>query len=356
MIQYQTEEVLLGGGAKTQRTLASPSYPSGQVQIGTWFWTEHLAISPQAPIQGFLHLWFIQAAEWKQSELSTHSGLQFGGRPIKFNRQEHAGWEPITLHWELDPQGLGEHGFPRCLNGGCVALDLVHWTSGSPVYPFVQVQMGLWFTVKHLVFNPQEPGQGSAHLFSMQALFWGHSELTIHSGRHVGGTPTNPGWQRQTACPLCTRQLLFGPQGDGSQGLSGNGSGVTSISVQALKGSPVKPGKQVQEGAWLITRHVAPCPQVPGQGFTHLLFKQALLRSQSVFVTHSGLHPMYGSPMYSGRQVQDPTPFLSLQIAFAPHGDGLHGVRGCSVVVGSENLKIENVLIYKINFNYETII
>lgn len=29
------EEVLLGGGAKTQRTLASPSYPSGQVQIGT---------------------------------------------------------------------------------------------------------------------------------------------------------------------------------------------------------------------------------------------------------------------------------------------------------------------------------
>lgn len=106
----------------------------------------------------------------------------------------------------------------------------------------------------------------------------------------------------------------------------------------------------------MITRHVAPCPQVPGQGFTHLLFKQALLRSQSVFVTHSGLHPMYGSPMYSGRQVQDPTPFLSLQIAFAPHGDGLHGVRGCSVVVGSENLKIENVLIYKINLNYETII
>lgn len=60
--------------------------------------------------------------------------------------------------------------------------------------------------------------------------------------------------------------------------------------------------------------------------------------------------------MYSGRQVQDPTPFLSLQIAFAPHGDGLHGVRGCSVVVGSENLKIEYFLIYKINLNYETII
>lgn len=60
--------------------------------------------------------------------------------------------------------------------------------------------------------------------------------------------------------------------------------------------------------------------------------------------------------MYSGRQVQDPTPFRSLQIAFAPHGDGLHGVRGCSVVVGSENLKIENFLICKINLNYETVI
>lgn len=60
--------------------------------------------------------------------------------------------------------------------------------------------------------------------------------------------------------------------------------------------------------------------------------------------------------MYSGRQVQDPTPFRSLQIAFAPHGDGLHGVRGCSVVVGSENLKIENLLVYKINLNYEMVI
>lgn len=73
-------------------------------------------------------------------------------------------------------------------------------------------------------------------------------------------------------------------------------------------------------------------------------------------MTHSGLHPVYGSPMYSGRQVQDPTPFRSLQIAFAPHGDGLHGVRGCSVVVGSENLKIENLLVYKINLNYEMVI
>lgn len=67
----------------------------------------------------------------------------------------------------------------------------------------------------------------------------------------------------------------------------------------------------------------------------HLLFKQALVRSQSELVTHSGLHPVYGSPKYSGRQAHEPAPFLSLHIALAPHGDGLHGVRGLSVVVGT---------------------
>lgn len=69
----------------------------------------------------------------------------------------------------------------------------------------------------------------------------------------------------------------------------------------------------------------------------HLLFKQALVRSQSELVTHSGLHPVYGSPKYSGIQVQEPAPFLSLHLALAPQGDGLHGVRGSSVVNGTIN-------------------
>lgn len=85
---------------------------------------------------------------------------------------------------------------------------------------------------------------------------------------------------------------------------------------------------------------MASSPQVFRQGFTHLLFRQALLRSQSVFVTHSGLQPIYGSPIYSGRHVHDPAPFLSLHTAFAPQGDGLQGVRGCSVVIGSAIIKI----------------
>lgn len=47
---------------------------------------------------------------------------------------------------------------------------------------------------------------------------------------------------------------------------------------------------------------------------------QALSLEQSLFSTHSGRHPLYGSPWYSGIQVHIP----SLQRAFKPHGDGLH--------------------------------
>lgn len=35
--------------------------------------------------------------------------------------------------------------------------------------------------------------------------------------------------------------------------------------------------------------------------------------------------------MYSGKQVQEPAPICSLQTAFAPQGDGEHGVGFCSI-------------------------
>jgi len=52
----------------------------------------------------------------------------------------------------------------------------------------------------------------------------------------------------------------------------------------------------------------------------------ALFDGQSVLSTHSGLQPSYGLPMYSGKQVQDPAPFCSRQMAFAPQGEGVQGV------------------------------
>lgn len=113
--------------------------------------------------------------------------------------------------------------------------------------------------------------------------------------------------------------------------LTGNICLLACISTQLRVGSPVYPGIQEQEGAWLITKHSAFKPHVPGHGSTHLLFTQALLRSQSELTTHSGRHPVYGSPKYSGRQVQEPAPPRTLQIAFAPHGEGSQGSRGRSV-------------------------
>lgn len=86
----------------------------------------------------------------------------------------------------------------------------------------------------------------------------------------------------------------------------------------------------VQDGAWLMTLQSALRPQVPGHGSLHLLLMHVLDLSQSVFKTHSGRQLVYGSPKYSGKQEQDPAPFLSLQIALAPHGDGLHGSGGAS--------------------------
>lgn len=62
-------------------------------------------------------------------------------------------------------------------------------------------------------------------------------------------------------------------------------------------------------------------PQVPGHGSLHLFCIHALFLGQSLFNTHSGLHPTYGSPWNSILHLQIPLK----QSAFGPHGDGLHG-------------------------------
>lgn len=66
---------------------------------------------------------------------------------------------------------------------------------------------------------------------------------------------------------------------------------------------------------------------MPIQGSTHFWLTHALFLSQSSFITHSGRHSTYGSPLYSGKQLHEPALLRSLQTAFAPHGDGLHGSR-----------------------------
>jgi len=53
--------------------------------------------------------------------LLTHSGLQFGGDPVKSGRQEHDGLSPATWHAALGPHGEGWHGFVGAASGGGAA-------------------------------------------------------------------------------------------------------------------------------------------------------------------------------------------------------------------------------------------
>lgn len=65
-----------------QRTKGSPVNIEGQLQIGLWLTTWHLADTPQDPGHGSLHLRFTQASFNGQSLLTIHSGRQAGGFPM----------------------------------------------------------------------------------------------------------------------------------------------------------------------------------------------------------------------------------------------------------------------------------
>lgn len=68
-------------GAGEQLLKGSPVNPSGQVQIGRWLKTVHLADTPHDPGQGSVHVCRMHDRSLGQSEFTVHSGLQFGGLP-----------------------------------------------------------------------------------------------------------------------------------------------------------------------------------------------------------------------------------------------------------------------------------
>lgn len=76
----------------------------------------------------------------------------------------------------------------------------------------------------HCAEIPQEPGHGSKHFSRMQALLLEHSELIVHSGLQFGGLPKKLGRHEQDGELLISLHWLFGPQGEGTQGLT---TGVT---------------------------------------------------------------------------------------------------------------------------------
>ena len=70
---------------KPQRVKGSgaPWYPGKHEQIALWLMALHSALTPQIPgKQGVLHFWLMQAKFCWHSELTKHSGRQFGGSPM----------------------------------------------------------------------------------------------------------------------------------------------------------------------------------------------------------------------------------------------------------------------------------
>lgn len=101
----------------THCTKGLPVKPGEQMHVTAWLITWHCAFAPHEPGQGSRHLLFTHACWLGQSGLITHSGLQFGGAPIYPSRQEQAGLDPETWHWEFGPQGFGAHGFSGTTDG-----------------------------------------------------------------------------------------------------------------------------------------------------------------------------------------------------------------------------------------------
>lgn len=61
--------------------------------------TSHLALKPQVLLeQGLAHLNLWHARFCGHSELTTHSGLQFGGEPMYSGRHEHTACSFTVRH------------------------------------------------------------------------------------------------------------------------------------------------------------------------------------------------------------------------------------------------------------------
>lgn len=202
---------------------------------------------------------------------------------------------------------------------------------------------------------PQLPAHGSWHFWSIQAKWFRHSLLLIHSGLQFGGFPVNSGKQEQEGEPFISLHIEFGPQGDGIHGLMFKGISTEILkllyylfkSMQTIvnlpigkhlvNGSPVYLNKQEHTGLWLTTWQVASIPHVPGQGSIHFWFKHARFNGHSELWTHSG-RQTGGLPINPRRHEHTAWEFTSLHWLFGPHGDGLQGF----VFIGAENTSVIN--------------
>jgi len=121
------------------------------------------------------------------------------------------------------------------------------------------------------------------------------------------------------------RHSALAPHGDGWHGSIGSClTGGGGWRWQATYAFPVKDPMQWQFGLWLITRHSALRPQVPGQGSRQCCWRQAKCSGHSALLTHSGRHEG-GIPTKSRRHEHTACPLILRHWAFGPHGEGWQG-------------------------------
>lgn len=145
--------------------------------------TWQMAFDAHVPGHGSRHLLLIHALSREQSELRTHSGRHPAEYGSPWNSGKHE--QTPSLHCALEPHGDGLQGSltgVSCGRGGIWQL-----LNGSPTYPSKHVHIGLCALTMQRAFNPQEPGQGSTHLFRIQAWLPAHSWFMEHSGLQLGG-------------------------------------------------------------------------------------------------------------------------------------------------------------------------
>lgn len=79
----------------------------------------------------------------------------------------------------------------------------------------------MWLSTLHWALSPQDPGQGSRHLFWRHAWLLGQSGFIEHSGLQFGGDPMKVDKQAQDACSFTTRHSELGPHGEEMHGFIG---------------------------------------------------------------------------------------------------------------------------------------
>lgn len=94
----------------------------GQLQIGLWLTTRHLALNPHTPTHGSIHFRFTQALSLGQSALMVHSGLQSPLVVLPKNPGKHSQINFVGLQMEFNPHG---DGLQKSRGGGTVKLSIL---------------------------------------------------------------------------------------------------------------------------------------------------------------------------------------------------------------------------------------